>query len=211
MGLIKPLDKIIDNKHKVAILRRLVLYSSEVATGRSLARELGMNHATCNNALTSLHRTGIVTRKTAGRSSIYEVARDSAVYEELLRPLFMKETEMPEEAICMLIKGLEVKSIRAFLFGSVARGTDAPESDTDVMLIVDDGADKEKVLDQMSENIPEAYKRFRTSFNVVLMSESELARKKKRKDSFVTTVLAEAVRVELGGKHGKKTADFQSR
>jgi predicted nucleotidyltransferase len=197
-----------DNKHKVAILRHLVFYPSEVATGRSLARELGMNQATCNNALNSLYRAGIVTRKHAGRSSIYEVARDTAVYEELLKPLFTKETEMPREAIGMLIKGLPVKSIRAFLFGSAARGTDAPESDTDVLLVVDDGADKDKVLDQLSENTPEAYRRFRTGFNVVLLSEGELARKKKRKDSFITTVMAEAVRIDVGGENGKETADF---
>jgi predicted nucleotidyltransferase/DNA-binding HxlR family transcriptional regulator len=207
MGVNRPLDKIMDNKHKVAILRHLVLYPSEVATGRSLARELGMNQATCNNALNSLHRNGIVTRKHAGRSSIYEVARETAVYEELLEPLFKKEIKLPREAIGMLIQGLEVKSIRAFLFGSAVRGTNTPESDTDVMLVVDDGADKEKILDRLSENTPEAYRRFRTGFNVVLLSESELARKKKRKDSFVTTVMAEAVRIDLGGEYGKEAAD----
>lgn len=208
MRILRPLDKIMDNKNKVAILRHLVLYPSEVATGRSLARELGMNQATCNNALNSLHRTGIVTRKNAGRSSIYEVARDTAVYEELLKPLFEKETEMTREAVGMLLQGLEVKSIRAFLFGSAARGTDTPESDIDVMLIVDDGANKEKVLERLSENTPEAYRRFRTGFNVILLSEGELARKKKRKDSFIETVLAEALSIDVGGGHGKETANL---
>lgn len=198
MRVSRPLDQIMDNKNKVVILRHLVLYPSEVATGRSLARELGMNQATCNNALKSLHRVGIVTRKHAGRSSIYEIARDTAVYEELLKPLFGEETRMPEEAIRILIRGFEVKSIRAFLFGSAARGTDTPESDTDVMLVIDDGADREKILDKLSENTPEAYRRFRTGFNVVLLSESELAKKMKRKDSFVTTVMAEAVGIEVG-------------
>jgi predicted nucleotidyltransferase/DNA-binding HxlR family transcriptional regulator len=199
MRVNKPLDQIMDNKNKVVILRHLILYPSEVATGRSLARELGMNQATCNNALKSLHRAGIVTRKHAGRSSIYEIARDTAVHEELLKPLFEKETKIPEEAIRILIRGLEVKSIRAFLFGSAVRGTDTPESDTDVMLVIDDGADREKVLDKLSENTPEAYRRFRTGFNVVLFSEGELAKKMKRKDSFVTTAMAEAVQIEVGG------------
>jgi predicted nucleotidyltransferase len=199
MRINRPLDQIMGNRNKVAILRHLILYPSEVATGRSLARELGMNQATCNNALNSLHRAGIVTCKHAGRSSIYEIARDTAVCEELLAPLFKKETEVPEEAIRMLTHGLEVKSIRAFLFGSVARGTDTPESDTDVMLVVDDKADREKVLDTLSENTPEAYRRFRTGFNVVVLSESELAGKKKRKDRFITEAMAEAVKIEVGG------------
>jgi len=198
MGVNRPLDQIMDNKNKVAILRHLVLYPSEVATGRSLARELSMNQATCNNALNSLHGNGIVTRKHAGRSSIYEISRDTALYEELLEPLFKKEIELPGEAIGMLIQGLEVKSVRAFLFGSAARGTDTPESDTDVLLVIDDGADREVVLDKLSENTPEAYRRFRTGFNVVLLSEGELARRIKRKDSFVTTAMAEGVRIEVG-------------
>lgn len=199
MRVNKPLDKIMDNRNKVVILRHLVLYPSEVATGRSLARAVGMNQATCNNALNSLHRAGIVTRKHAGRSAIYEVARDTAVYEELLKPLFEKETEIPKEAIRMLVQGFEVKSIRAFLFGSAARGTDTPESDTDIMLVIDDGADRGKVLDRLSENTPEAYTRFRTGFNVTLLTEGELARRIKRKDPFITTAMEEAISIEVGG------------
>lgn len=199
MRVNKPLDQIMDNRNKVIILRHLVLYPSEVATGRSLARALCMNQATCNNALNSLHRAGIVTRKHAGRSDIYEVARDTAVYEELLKPLFEKETEIPEEAIRMLVQGLEVKSIRAFLFGSAASGTDTPESDTDIMLVIDDKADREKVLDRLSENTPEAYSRFRTGFNVTLFTEGELTRRVKRKDAFVTAAMEQAISIEVGG------------
>jgi uncharacterized protein len=199
MRVNKPLDQIMDNKNKVAILRHLVLYPSDVDTGRSLARELGMNQATCNNALNSLHRAGIVTRKHAGRSTIYEIARDTAVCEELLKPLFQKETLLPKEAVRMLVSGLEVRSIRAFLFGSVARGSDTPESDTDVLLVINDEADKEQVLDRLSENTPEAYRRFHTGFNVVLLTERELATKRKRKDSFVMAAMAEAIRIEVDG------------
>ena len=198
MRVNKPLTQILDNGNKVTVLRHLVLYPSEVATGRSLARALGMNQATCNNALNSLHRAGIVTRKHAGRSAIYEVAKDTAVYEELLKPLFEKEAEIPEEAVRMLVRGLEVKSIRAIMFGSVARGTDTPESDTDIMLVIDDAADREKVLDRLSENTPEAFARFRTGFNVTLLTEGELARRIKRKDAFISAAMAEAISVEVG-------------
>ena len=199
MRIKRPLDQVLDNKNKVAVLRHLILYPSEVATGRSLARELGMNQATCNNALNSLHRTGIITRKHAGRSSIYEVARNTAVYEELLKPLFEKESRIPNEAVRMLVNGIKARNVQVFLFGSAARGDDIPESDTDVLIIVDDSADREKVLDKLSENTPEAFKRFKTSFSVTLFSESELAKKLKRKDSFVTSAMAEAVRIEAGG------------
>jgi predicted nucleotidyltransferase/DNA-binding HxlR family transcriptional regulator len=209
MRVNRPLDQILDNKNKVAILRHLVLYPSEVATGRSLARELGMNQATCNNALNSLHRAGIVTRKHAGRSTLYEIARDTAVCEELLKPLFQRETKIPREAVRMLVRGLEAKSIRAFLFGSEARGTDAPESDTDILLVIDDKADRERVLERLSENTPEAYKRFHTGFNVVLLTESELARKLKRKERFVTAAIAEAISIEVGV-NGKEATDIQS-
>ncbi|MBU1670613.1 MAG: nucleotidyltransferase domain-containing protein [Actinobacteria bacterium] len=198
MKVNRPLDLIMNNKNKVAILRHLVLYPSEVTTGRSLARELKMNQATCNNALNSLHRAGIIMRKNAGRSSIYEIARDTAVCEELLQPLFQKEREIPGEAVRMLVQGLEAERIQAFLFGSVVRGTDTPESDTDVLLVLDDKADRKKALDRLGENTPEAYRRFRTGFNVTLLSESELARKRKRKDGFVSRAMAEAVRIEVG-------------
>lgn len=97
----------------------------------------------------------------------------------------------------MLVGGLEVKSIRVFLFGSVARGTDTPESDTDIMLVIDDAADREKVLDRLSENTPEAFARFRTGFNVTLLAEGELARRIKRKDAFISAAMTGAISVEV--------------
>ena len=69
-----------------------------------------------------------------------------------------------------IISGLKVKNIRTFLIGSTVRGTSTPESDTDVIVVIDNRADKEAILDELSENMPEAYKRFHTGFNVTVFS-----------------------------------------
>jgi DNA-binding IclR family transcriptional regulator len=67
MRINNPLDDIFQNKNNARILRQLALFPSSVITGRGLAKELGMNHATCIRALNSLVDIGAVSRKTIGK------------------------------------------------------------------------------------------------------------------------------------------------
>ncbi len=72
MRIKNPLDDIFGNRNNVRILRHMTLYPSPVITGRGLAKELGMSHATCIRSLNALVDTGIITRRTIGKSNVYE-------------------------------------------------------------------------------------------------------------------------------------------
>lgn len=197
MKVINPIDDILDNKNKVKLLRYMVMHPSGVATGRRLAKELGMNHATCMNALNSLHEAGIVDRKRVGSATVYEVARDTVVYKDLLKPLFKKEAGLLREATKILTRGLDEKVLGAFLFGSVAKGEETPGSDTDILLVVKDDVDKEEANEKLNENALEASKVFHTGFDVILYTKGEFERRKKRGHPFVKEALSHAVPLKM--------------
>lgn len=202
MKVINPIDDILDNNNKVRLLRHLTLYPSDVATGRSLARDLGMNHATCINALNSLHRAGIVNRRRTGSSTLYQVARETEVYKQLLQPLFEKETGLIGGVAATLTSGLGESVLEVLLFGSAAREESVPESDTDILLIINDETDKDRARETLSQNILDAYKKYHTGFNVILYTRSEFEAEKKRGGAFLKEALSDSIPLSSGEEHG---------
>jgi predicted nucleotidyltransferase len=176
MRINKPLDDIFQNRNNVRILRQLILFPSKVMTGRGLARELGMNHATCIRALDVLVDIGAVARKTVGRSSVYEVAGDSVLLKDLLEPLFEKEASLLNDLVGTLCKGVRHNILRVYLFGSVARAEDTPASDIDIAVILKDGVDKSRTEEIITENEREAYRLFRAGINTLLYTSDEFER-----------------------------------
>lgn len=191
MRINDPLDDIFHNKNNVRILRHLVLFPSKVITGRGIARELGMNHATCIRALDSLVDVGAISRKTVGRSSVYEVPDDTVLYKDLLRPLFEKEASLLDDLVGIVSKGIKQHISSVYVFGSVARGEDTSASDIDLVLILKAGADKEKVEEAMAENEREAYRLFRIGTNTLLYTCDEFERMKQREHPLAREILSE--------------------
>ncbi|MDY6796622.1 MAG: nucleotidyltransferase domain-containing protein [Actinomycetota bacterium] len=191
MRMNNPLDDIFHNKNNVRILRHLVLFPSKVITGRGIARELGMNHATCIRALDSLTEIGAISRKTVGRSSIYEVPGDSVLYKDLLRPLFEKEASLLDDLVGILSKGIKQRILSVYLFGSVASGEDTPASDIDLVLILKAGADKEKVEEVIAENEREAYRLYRIGTNTLLYTSDEFEILRESKHPLARKILSE--------------------
>ncbi|RJP34297.1 MAG: nucleotidyltransferase domain-containing protein [Actinobacteria bacterium] len=191
MRINSPLDDIFHNKNNVRILRHLVLFPSKVITGRGIARELGMNHATCIRALDSLVDMGAISRKTVGKSSIYEIPDDTVLYKDLLRPLFEKEASLLEDLVRTLSKGIKQRILSVYVFGSVARGEDTPASDIDLVLILKAGANKEKVEEVIAENEREAYKLYRIGTNTLLYTSDEFERLKQIEHPLAREILSE--------------------
>lgn len=190
MRINDPLDDIFHNKNNVRILRHLVLFPSKVITGRGIARELGMNHATCIRALDSLVDVGAISRKTVGRSSVYEVPDDTVLYKDLLRPLFEKEASLLDDLFSIVSNGVKQHILSVYVFGSVARGEDTPASDIDLVLILKAGADKEKVEEVMAENEREAYRLYRIGTNTLLYTCDEFERMKQREHPLAREILS---------------------
>jgi len=195
MRINNPLDDIFQNRHTIRILRQLVLFPSKVITGRGLARELGMNHATCIRALDSLADTGAISRKTVGKSSVFEIPQDSILYKDLLKPLFDKEANLLNELVEILSEGIRQHIISIYVFGSVARAEDTAVSDIDIAIILKAGVDKKKLEETSGENERRIYRLYRIGTNVLLYSSDEFRRMKESRHGLAREILSEGVLV----------------
>ena len=191
MKMNDPLDDIFHNRNNVRILRHLVLFPSKVMTGRGLARELDMNHATCIRALDSLVDMGAISRKTVGRNSVYEVSNDTVLYKDFLRPLFEKEASLLDDLVGILSKGIKQRILSVYVFGSVARGEDTPASDIDLVLILKAGGDKKKAEEVIADNEREAYRLYRIGTNALLYTSDEFERMKQIEHPLAREILSE--------------------
>jgi len=188
-----PLDDIFQNKNNVRVLRQLVMFPSRPFTGRGLANELEMNHATCIRALNSLADMGVISRRTIGRSSVYEIPNDSVLLKDFLKPLFEEEAGLLNDLVDVLTKGFKQSVLSVILFGSVARGEDTPQSDVDILLVLKAGADRKKVGEILEENEREVYQRYRVGINTLIYTSKEFERMKKNRHPLIEEILAEGV------------------
>lgn len=193
MRIDHPLDDVFSNPNNVLILRHLVLFPSPVLTGRGLAREIGMSHATCIRALNDLTDMGIITRRTIGRSSTYEIPRESVLYRDILKPIFRTEAGFTDKLIDTLAKGIKSKIVAAYLFGSVARGEATSHSDVDVMFVVGKPEETEPVEQALERNREDAYRLFRVGVNAVIYHRSEFDRMREKNHPFVMEVLRDGI------------------
>jgi predicted nucleotidyltransferase len=85
--------------------------------------------------LKRLDASGLVTVRTVGRQKHYQANRDSAIFEEL-HGLVVKTVGLVEplkQALAPLADRVQV----AFVYGSLAKGTDTAASDVDLMIVSD--------------------------------------------------------------------------
>ncbi len=161
-------------------------YTNEIAklgkTGRgSLQRELERMTA-----------AGLVTMTQIGRQKHYQANRDSFVFNEI-RSITLKSFGLAD----VLSKALSScgAAIRyAFIFGSVARGTDTAASDIDVM-VVGDGLS----YGDLYEALTAAEQTLGRKVSPTLYSAQELKKRVRDDNSFVTRVLDQPKIWLIGG------------
>ncbi|MBM3299564.1 MAG: nucleotidyltransferase domain-containing protein, partial [Deltaproteobacteria bacterium] len=138
MRVTTPLDELFDNPNNIKLLRHLVRYPSTSITGRGLARELGMSHVTCIRSLDRLVYAGIVDKRRVGTGYTYELASDSVLCKQVLKPMFRVEAGLLPNLLDLLLKGVKRSVHSVYLFGSMARSEDTPSSDVDILVISPD-------------------------------------------------------------------------
>lgn len=193
MRIKHPLDDLFGNPNNVKVLRHLVLYPSPVITGRGIARELGMSHATCIRSLNSLVNTGFLIRRRVGNSATYEIASDSALYADILEPAFRAESRLLQRLVDTLIAGIKGKVLSVYLFGSVARGEDTLSSDIDIMVLIRRQAEKDVVETTLETNREKAYRLFRIGVSAMVYDEEEFERMTAKKSPLAEEVISEGV------------------
>ncbi len=184
----RPLDGILGTRSKVALLRLLLRTRGE-HTGRELSRGVGLDAKTCHTALQELARQGVVEYRRAGAAHLYRPNERHILVEKLLGPLFQKEEGLFGEYARDLRRRIRGPILSVILFGSVARKTERPGSDVDVVLVAPTREAARRMEAAADQAAGELATRYGNAPQVLVFDRDDFRRKAESKDGFVLEVL----------------------
>ena len=133
--------------------------------------------------LMRLAESGLVTVTRIGNQKHYQANRAAPIFKEL-RGIALKmfgPAEVVRAALAPLAKQLH----GAWLYGSVAKGSDRAQSDIDVLVVADD-----LTLEQLYAALGPAEKKLGRTVSPTLYTLKEFQRRRDAKNPFLTKVLA---------------------
>lgn len=159
-----------------------------------LLRLTGTGKGALQRELGRLQTAGLVTATQIGNQKHYQANRAAPIFDEM-RGIVQKTfglADVLRAALTHLASRIRV----AFVFGSVAKGTDTAASDIDVLVVAEDLA-----YGELFEAIAAAETTLARKVSPTLYSLEELARKQREDNHFVTSVMAQPKIFLIGGEH----------
>ena len=169
-----PLTRLLGNGGNIRVLRALLAIGAPLSTAQ-VARDAGLTRQGTGLVLANLVDQGVVTVFGEARSQVFAIV-PSHPFASAFQALFEEERKrwdyLQQALRDTLLKHSGVRS--AWLYGSVARGDDAPHSDIDLAIIVDD-SDPELAA-RVREALHLLEDRLQVHFSVVALTPAEVAR-----------------------------------
>jgi len=156
-----------------------------------LIRMAGSGTGVTHRFLTRLAETGLVTTERVGNQKHYQANAMSPIFAELTG--LVRKTVGLLVPLRVALEPLSDKIVAAFVYGSIAKGTDTGTSDIDLM-VVGSGLDYTDIFSAMQE----AEQVLARKINPNLMSLSEWRRKRKERDSFAHRIAGQERLFVLG-------------
>lgn len=130
-----PLNEILGSRSKVAVLR--LLSTGRTMTGSQIATELQMSVWSCHQTLKELAGMGVLLMRNTGHSHLFWLPQGTYVWQELLLPLFEKESKLLDRYLDKALKNIKPHCLSVMLYGSVARGEEETWSDVDLLFVTE--------------------------------------------------------------------------
>jgi predicted nucleotidyltransferase len=147
-----------------------------------IMRWADMGRGTIRRELDRLVSAGILSVTPEGNQNHYQARQDNPVYTELLG--IVRKTFGVADVIRQALKPLNAQIKLAFIYGSIAKGTDARTSDIDLMLI-GEGLNYGDVMDVLMP-FEESLQR---SVNPTIFTSAEFASRLDQNSSFLVRVM----------------------
>lgn len=186
-----PLSTLLSSEASVRVLRELALHGRELTT-TLLARRTGVTLQSVRNVLAVLRDAGLLRIYGQGRAASYQL--DAAhPLAPMLIDLFVSEHQ---RAIALRASIREVAEhvdpLAVWIYGSVARGQDRIGSDLDLLVIVDDDEETERVAGDVREQVAAVEEEHRVQISVVALSGADVLRLARSGDAFWREVTSDA-------------------
>jgi predicted nucleotidyltransferase len=182
------LAELLSSRVKAEIFRLLFGATPRELHVREIERQSGLADATVRQELKRLLRVGVVESRIDGNRTYYRADTGHPLYPDI-RNLVLKTIGL-KDALCEALASSDVKL--AFIFGSVAAGTENAESDIDLIVI------GSLSLRQLSRLLSGVAMRVGREINPHVFTAEEFKRRMKARDHFITTVLAAPKLVVIG-------------
>ena len=151
-----------------------------------LLRLTNLGSASLQRELGKLAEAGLVNSEKVGNLRRFQANKDSPVFDELvaLTRKTLGAQPLLQEALAPMQERLE----QAFIYGSVAKGTDTASSDIDVMVVGND-----LLLGDVLKLLLPVESKLGRKISPTLYTPAEFKRRKAQKDSFLHRVLEQPV------------------
>jgi len=180
-------------KTRQTLLALLYTRADEEHLQESLIQLAGLGRGTVQRELEFLERAGVVRRTLRGRQVYFQANRDSLIYAEL-RGLVVK-TAGVADALRAALAALAGRIRVAFVYGSVARGSERRASDVDLMVI------GEASFAEVSDALGRVQEAIGREVNPSVYAPADFRAKVAAKQHFLSTVLKDEKIFLIGDAH----------
>lgn len=123
---------------QIRILRFLWKTRNEWS-GREISREVRLSAPACHDALKKLNARGLVLFRHVSNVHLYKINPDNYLVQHVFARQFQAERDMPQQietAIKRTLVSDAANILSLVIFGSMARGTNKPDSDLDLLVVL---------------------------------------------------------------------------
>lgn len=159
----------------------------------------GSGSGAVQRELARLVESGLIKSHEVGRQRHYQANANSPIFEEL-RGIIVK-TSGVASPLRSALAPLADRIVLAMVYGSVAKGSATASSDLDLLIIGD-----RLLLEDLYRVLAPVEKQLARKINPTLYSKSEFAQRVKKKNAFLTKVLAGAKITLIGDVNGAHAA-----
>jgi len=183
------LVKLFASKLRVELLSLFFSWPEESFYFGDIVKRTGEDRGNISRELRALESIGLLTSRKEGNLKYYSLNRRFLLYDEL-RSIILKT----RGAVGTLKETLtKVKGIDyAFIYGSIASGTETARSDIDLMVV------GEIRLESLLKLLKGAERSLGRQINPSLYGMKEYKRRKKKKDPFIVNVINEPKLMLIG-------------
>lgn len=179
--MLQELSDILFSGYRRQVLGLLLLHPEMQCHVREIARLTGTSAGTLHKELARLAQAGVLRRTEQGKQVYYAANRDCPIFEELAS--ILRKTSGLADVLAQALAPIVARIEFAFVYGSLARGSERAGSDVDVLLVGEPGfADVVRLLHPAQATLGR-------EINPKVYSRAEWDRKLRANDPFVREVL----------------------
>jgi predicted nucleotidyltransferase len=189
------IEEIFGQESKIKILRSLVLTAAPL-TGRQIASLSGIHLNSCQRALQQLVDAGFVSLQKVGRSNLYTLKDKNTFTLSYIIPLFRSEKDFLAKKVLSPLQN-KIKQIPIVLsmslFGSVASGSETPDSDIDICVVLRDQTRLSNIKKSFLKIAAEIMAQTGNKLSPYFITASNLKNKYLRKDKLTENIVKNGI------------------